>query len=128
MLQSTKAKFNQYNVEQICPLCRLASEDLQHMLMKCPALAEVRGPHISSIRKLLSQNFGMSWWLSRSSEQIVALCLDGSNITVQSNYIPEEGFVGRQRPGSTMQALLSQVTYENTTATQKVVTVIVFAN
>ena len=92
MLQSTKAKFNQYNVEQICPLCRLASEDLQHM---CPALAEVRGPHISSTRKLLSQNFGMSWWRSRSSEQIVALCLDGSNITVQSNYIPEEGFVGR---------------------------------
>ena len=33
--------------------------------------------------------------LSGSSEQIVALCLDGSNITVQSNYIPEEGFVGR---------------------------------
>ena len=66
MLQSTKAKFNQYNVEQICPLSMLASEDLQHMLLKCPDLAEVRGPLLSSTRKLLRQNFGMSWWRSRS--------------------------------------------------------------
>ena len=58
----------------------------------CPATINCS---CNSIRKLLSQNFGMSWWRSRSSEQIVALCLDGSNITVQSNYIPEEGFVGR---------------------------------
>ena len=33
MLQTTKSRFNQYEVEQICPLCRLAAEDLQHMLL-----------------------------------------------------------------------------------------------
>ena len=38
MLQSTRARFNQYSVEKTCPLCRLDSEDLTHMLLRCPAL------------------------------------------------------------------------------------------
>ena len=44
MLQTTKSRFNQYEVEQICPLCRLAAVDLQNKLLRCPALSEVRSP------------------------------------------------------------------------------------
>ena len=43
MLQTTKARFNQYKVEPTCPLCRLEPEDLGHMLLRCPALADTKG-------------------------------------------------------------------------------------
>lgn len=95
MLQSTKARFNQYDVEQICPLCRLATEDLQHMLLRCPALSEVRSPLLSSVRVLLIRRFGVTWWSSRSSAQIVALCLDSSNINDQINHSVEGSFLCR---------------------------------
>ena len=95
MLQSTKAGFNQYDVEQICLLCMLATEDLQHMLTRCLALSEVRSPLLSSIRVLLSRRFGVTWWSSRSSAQIVALCLDSSNINDQINHSVEGSFLCR---------------------------------
>ena len=95
MLQSTKARFNQYDVEQICPLYRLATEDLHHMLTRCPALSEVRSPLLSSIRVFLSRRFGVTWWSSRSSAQIVALCLDSSNINDQINHSVEGSFLCR---------------------------------
>ena len=41
MLKSTKSRFNQYEVEHICPLCRLAAENLQHMLLRGPVLSDV---------------------------------------------------------------------------------------
>ena len=95
MLQSTKARLNKYDVVQICPMCRLATEDLQHMLIRCPALLEVRSPLLSSIGVLLSRRFGVSWWSSRSSAQIVALCLDSSNINGQINHSVEGSFLCR---------------------------------
>ena len=38
MFQSTKYKFNSSEVDPRCPLCRLESEDLQHFILRCPAL------------------------------------------------------------------------------------------
>ena len=73
MLQTTQTRFNRYEVEQICPLCRLAAEDLQHMLLRCQALSEVRSHLFSSIRQLLISHLGSSWWLTRSGPQIVRL-------------------------------------------------------
>ena len=40
MLQSTRAKINQYSVETTCSLCRLYSEDSTHLLLICPTLFE----------------------------------------------------------------------------------------
>ena len=77
MLQSTKSRFNQYKVEQICSLCSLATEDLQHMLLRCLALSEIRGLPLPSIRSLLIWQFGSSWWLSRSGAQIVSTNING---------------------------------------------------
>ena len=50
MLQTTKARFNQCKVEDTCPLCRLEPEDLSHMLLRCPALADTREAPLSDIR------------------------------------------------------------------------------
>ena len=78
MLQSTKARFNQYGMEQTCLLCRLAIEDLQQLLLRCPAFSDVREPVLADIRKLLIRQFGLAWWSSRFSYQIAALLLDSS--------------------------------------------------
>ena len=53
MLQTTKARFNQYEVEPTCPLCRLEPEDLSHMLLCCPALADTREAPLYDIRGLI---------------------------------------------------------------------------
>ena len=95
MLQTTKSRFNQYEVEQICPLCRLAALDLQRMLLRCPALSEVRSPLFSSIRQLLISHLGSSWWLTRSGPQIVRLCVDSTNIKSQTQCAIEECFLER---------------------------------
>ena len=84
MLQTTQSRFNQYEVEQICPLCRLAAEEFQNMLLRCPALSEVRSALFSSIRQLLISHLGSSWLLTRSGQQIVCLCVDSANIKSQT--------------------------------------------
>ena len=66
MLQTTKARFNQYKVEPTCPLCRLEPEDLSHMLLRCPALADTREAPLSDIRGLITRVFGSHIW-SRST-------------------------------------------------------------
>ena len=95
MLQTTKSKFNQYEVEQICPLYRLAEEDLQHMLLRCPALSEVRSPLFSPIRQLLISHLGSSRWLTRSGSQIVRLCVDSTNIKSHTQSAIEKCFLER---------------------------------
>ena len=42
MFQSTKSRFNSWDVDPQCPLCRLESVDLQHFILRCPALAVAR--------------------------------------------------------------------------------------
>ena len=95
MLQTTKSRFNQYEVDQICPLCRLAAEDHQHMLLRCPALSEVRSPLFSSIRQLLISHLRLSWWFTRSGSQIVRLFVDSTNIKNQTQSAIEECFLER---------------------------------
>ena len=54
-----------------------------------PSSSEVRSSLLSSIR------IGVSRWPSRSSAQIVDLCLDNSNIDGQINYSIERSFLCR---------------------------------
>ncbi|MCG8097222.1 MAG: reverse transcriptase family protein [Candidatus Thiodiazotropha endolucinida] len=95
ILQSTKARFNQYSIEQTCPLCRLATEDLQHMLLRCPALHEARLSVLGEIRDLLTGRFGQSWWRSRSRDQLVALLLDSTTILEQTSEKRESNLLFR---------------------------------
>ena len=71
MLQSTRARFNQYSVEKTCPLCRLDSEDLTHMLLRCPALSDVRKVSLAQIRDLVGEKAGPSVWSSLSKSEMV---------------------------------------------------------
>ena len=81
MLQTTKARFNQYKVEDTCPLCRLQPEDLSHMLLRCPALADTREAPLSDIRGLVTRECGnQKIWSSWSRSTLVAVLVDSHNL------------------------------------------------
>ena len=80
MLQTTKAKFNQYKVDPTCPLCRLEPEDLCHMLLRCPALADTREAPLSDIRGLITRLFGSRVWSSWSRSTLVSVLIDCNNL------------------------------------------------
>lgn len=80
MLQTTKARFNQYKVEPTCPLCRLEPEDLSHMLLRCPALAETRKAPLLDIRGLVTREFGSRIWSSWSRSTLVVVFVDSHNL------------------------------------------------
>ena len=75
ILQSTKAKFNNQQVDPKCPLCRLESEDLSHFLLRCPALSTVRELHIKSLRDLVIEKVGHPLWLDKFCSETVLLSL-----------------------------------------------------
>ena len=64
MPQTTKARFNQYKMEDICLLCRLELEDLSYMLLRCPALADTREAPLPDIRGLVTRECGSQIWSS----------------------------------------------------------------
>ena len=80
MLQTTKARFNQYKVEDTCPLCRQEPEDLSHMLLRCPALADKREAPLSDIRGLVRRECGSQTWSSWSRSTLVAVLVDSHNL------------------------------------------------
>ena len=63
ILQFTKAKFKNQQVDPKCPLCRLEREDLTNFLLRCPALSTVRELHIKSLRDLVIEKVGHPLWL-----------------------------------------------------------------
>ena len=55
ILQSNRAKFNQFQVDTTCPLCQGAVEDLPHFLVACPRLQETRERHMKKMTDLLTE-------------------------------------------------------------------------
>ena len=53
MLQSVRAKYTMGGSSR-CILCKSADEDLQHFLLDCPNLAEIRNRHLQKIQKCLN--------------------------------------------------------------------------
>ena len=78
MPQSTKYKFNSAEVDPKCPLCRLESEDLQHFILRCPALAEARDRYFPLIRKLVIDAVGEIIWSEHfcNRDILVTLVID----------------------------------------------------
>ena len=58
VLQSVRAKFNQYSVDPAYLLCGENPEDHEHFLLWCRSLTESRDPFIKTIKSVLSQCLG----------------------------------------------------------------------
>ena len=85
MLQSTKVKFNNQEVDPKCPLCRLDDEDLVHFILKCPALANIREIHIKDLRALVIGKVGQEVWSKKFCSR------GGSRISIKGVQIHQEG-------------------------------------
>ena len=51
ILQSNRAKFNQYDVDPTCTMCSAAQESMTHFLLHCPALDAARKEHLPKIQR-----------------------------------------------------------------------------
>jgi hypothetical protein len=45
MLQTLKSKFNQSEVDPTCPICRLETETMTHVITSCPVYNEIGKEH-----------------------------------------------------------------------------------
>ena len=81
ILQKNKARFNQYAVSSLCPLCGKDSEDLVHFMLNCEKLEAVRRPFITKLQTLLASHHGNHWWTQLSDRNRVQLILDNSKLT-----------------------------------------------
>ena len=78
VLQSNRAKFNQYSVNPTCLLCGEDPEDLEHFLLKCRALTVIRDPFMEKTICLLNDYLGIKEQqnITRDLNLLVALILD----------------------------------------------------
>ena len=49
ILQSVRARFNQFQVSKLCPLCQEADETLQHFILHCGVLEQTRHSFINEL-------------------------------------------------------------------------------
>jgi len=57
----------QKNGSPSCMLCGKEPEDVQHFLLRCDSLSEVRQNHLEQLRSLLSSEFGDNAWCEATS-------------------------------------------------------------
>ena len=57
MLQVTRAKFNQHQVDSMCLLC--CKEPVEHFLLRCESLTQVRQPFLDKINQSLQKSVGV---------------------------------------------------------------------
>ncbi len=73
-LQTTRAKYNQYEIDTTCPLCKEAPETITHFLMECGKLEAIRRSRTSNIL-IQMQSFNME--IPKSSEEWSMAVLNG---------------------------------------------------
>ena len=81
ILQKNKARFNQYEVSSLCPLCGIEHEDLMHLMLTCEKLEEVRQPFITNLQKMITSHHGSHWWTQLGDTDRVQLILDNTKLT-----------------------------------------------
>jgi hypothetical protein len=82
-LQADRHKFNRYEVEPLCQLCNIESEDLPHMLTTCVAFVDIRNELYIPIKRRIINLIGPRKWKEMFNNRlsITKLILDCSNFT-----------------------------------------------
>ena len=87
VLQSNRAKFNQYSVDPACLLCGDDTKDMIHFLLKCQSLSEPRGQFIAKISSILTEYQGIKEQkeIFEEFDLLAALILDCTGINLKAN-------------------------------------------
>jgi hypothetical protein len=62
LLQSDMQRFLKEKDEQKCELCQIEQENMEHFLLRCPALNEKRKTTLSKLKQTLIQSTGKDKW------------------------------------------------------------------
>ena len=80
-LQANRHKFNQYEVNKTCELCKLETEDRQHFILNCTALEEPRQKHMAKLLEISPS-------LRGRKEELLQYILDCTHKELEQ-YIPK---------------------------------------
>ena len=76
IVQSTVSRFNQYQVDPTCLLCRSAPEDYLHMIVECGALLKYRKDYMCTLKSIIDSECGPCTWSNFTKDDILQLCID----------------------------------------------------
>ena len=62
LLQSDMQRFSKEKDEKKCELCQIEQENMEHFLLRCPALNEKRKITLSKLKQTLIQSTGQDKW------------------------------------------------------------------
>ena len=79
-LQSNKAKFNQFNVNPQCPLCKKFPETRDHFIVVCDSLNDIRTPYLRKVKILFDCCSGINNVIE-TPELCVQLLLDSIHLS-----------------------------------------------
>ena len=81
ILLSNRARFNQFTVANVCPLCQLDDETLDHFLLRCRELQLAREPFINQLGLMLETavDISSSRW---AGEDVLRVILDASVLSI----------------------------------------------
>lgn len=89
LLQSNRSKFNKYEVDDTCPLCRLGPEDREHLITRCPALAQCRLKGLREIRNIISTKCGEDTWSKLTSKHIITALIIDCTTLARKGILPD---------------------------------------
>lgn len=80
ILQSNRARFNQFAVSTRCPLCRDGPEDIRHFLLQCSHLESSRRRFLDELVRVCTPIFGSHSTREQQEEMLVRLVMDASMV------------------------------------------------
>ncbi|MES9879604.1 MAG: reverse transcriptase family protein [Sedimenticola sp.] len=90
LLQTNKSRFNKYEVDETCPLCRLEPEDRRHMLTRCPALVKSRTSLLQELQHTVISKCGPDTWSQLTTRhRLTSLIIDCTSL-VNKQLIPDD--------------------------------------
>ncbi len=83
VFQANRSRFNKYTVDPTCPLCGSEAETLQHFLVRCTALGDVRDRWMRQISEYFAEMVDNRSWilLENDDYRLVRFLLDSTNFT-----------------------------------------------
>jgi hypothetical protein len=87
MLQTLKSKFNQAEVDPTCPICRLETETMTHVITSCPVYNEIRKEYFVKIKGTVITAIGTIPFQSNLLKcPLITSIKDGSSYSWKRNF------------------------------------------
>ena len=108
ILQVHKNKFNQAEIDTICPLCRTEDENLLYILTRYPAYTEERKIYYSPIKETVFGRIGVNAWQTHFNniETIGKLIIDCQSLALCTDILPKGHYIPRRTGKNNKRILL----------------------